>query len=96
MEKKLKEIIKRESNKNKKLEKIEKELNKEMWKYTSFTSKNGYVILEVFESFFIVETEKTFRVVKIWITILSKPRKRSCGMATTTDETADTQAKLEL
>ena len=65
MEKKLKEIIKRESNKNKKLEKIEKELNKEMWKYTSFTSKNGYVILEVFESFFIVETEKTFRVVKI-------------------------------
>ena len=65
MKKKLKKIIKRKIGKKEKLKKILIFLDEERWDYISLTSENGYVILEIFESFFIVETEKTFKVVKI-------------------------------
>ena len=65
MKKKLKKIIKRKIEKKEKLKKILIFLDEERWDYISLTSENGYMILEIFESFFIVETEKTFKVVKI-------------------------------
>ena len=65
MKKKLKKIIKRKIEKKEKLKKILIYLDEERWDYISLTSENGYIILEIFESFFIVETEKTFKVVKI-------------------------------
>lgn len=62
---KIKDLKKYLKNKDIDLLKILKILNVLQLEYTIFRSKNSYYIIEVYELYFIIETNKKYKLVKI-------------------------------